>query len=127
MAINWTLLRAQGSPQNGGTVASTAWAGTAADFASLVLPTVTATPKAICNWSFDSFSVEFTSLDYGTVRQYNTVANPHQLNKNNLPLGENYSIVVTALFRYNGTGKLMRSSLQPGKLIRVGDKLLRDQ
>lgn len=124
MAYSWTLT-VQASPPNGGTISADIYADASEDFATLAMPTITVTPRAVCGWSLDFCSTVLEDLDTGrTVSITPGVPSPEVL-RLRYP-GSRVAMTCTAYFTYNGSGKLMRSSLQPSKLIRVGDKLLRD-
>ena len=122
--MQWTAT-VQCSPANGGTATLSATSGMYNEGDSIYV-TGTATPKAVCGWQFDGWRVVITRNDGTSVTIIDNNLQYTWWIANVTASGGPRSLAWTAYFTYNGTGKLVRSSLQPSKLIRVGDKLLRD-
>lgn len=122
--MTWTAT-ASASPQNGGTATLSAYSGSYNEGAYIRI-TGTATPKSLCGWQFTSWRIVVERQD-GTITTLisNDAVYSWYIYNASATAGPK-TLTWTAYFRFVGTGKLVRSSLQPSKLIRVGNKLLRD-
>ena len=86
---------------------------------------VTATPKSNCGWVFNSFVVYLENGRYWAAFYNNPLTRiPRSISREE---GETLPLKIVASFTFSGAGKLMRSSQQPGKLVRDGDKLIIDR
>lgn len=81
-----------------------------------------------CGWLFDHWDVTTQNLTRGTSSTVTVRDNPASVRVSlaGVSDGDSIAVFLRAFGTYNGTGKIMRSSVDGTKLLRVGEKLVRD-
>lgn len=122
----WQLVKEVSPTPNAGTLTASAESGSADNSVNPTV-TLTATAHADCGWRFSNWYIRAERQGSNPVTWSTTGPNPMtSFGRNISGYNDHVRIVVRAVFVFTGSGNLMRSSANPNKLIRVGDKLLLD-
>ena len=122
----WEIAKEVFPAPNAGSVAASAESGSAENAVNPVV-TLTATANQDCGWRFSNWYIRAERQGSNPVTWSTSGPNPMTTFSRNIGgYNDHVKIVIRAVFSFDGSGKLMRSSAMPSKLIRVGDKLLLD-